>query len=199
MPILYFSALRKSQKGKVQSVHYGNGFVSSTSRAKQVDSDDPIVLQMGNLREFISQAKAAGKLDDAKLLEENLRDLQEEYQRQRQQLEENYKKYKNVFGKKEDGGENVAPDEVSSNSPTDENSFDENNPFFVGPEEEMHEIEHALKSEGKFNTQNERETADILDDINPFNQVENEDEEKKIVDGSVDFDEYDRSGRNPFF
>ena len=178
-------------------MHYGSGFVSSTSRAKQIDTDDPIVIQMGNLREFITQAKSAGKLDDAKLLEENLRDLQEEFQRQRQQLEENYKKYKNVFGKKEDGRENISPDEVSSNSPTDENSFDENNPFFVGPEDEMHEIEQALKSEENLNTQNERD-IETFDDTNPFNEAENA-EEKGVVDGSVDFDEYDQSGRNPFF
>ena len=31
---------------------------------------------MHNLRQFISQARSAGKTDDAKLLEQNLRDLQ---------------------------------------------------------------------------------------------------------------------------
>ena len=37
---------------------------------------DPLVQQMHNLRQFISQARSAGKNDDAKLLEQNLRDLQ---------------------------------------------------------------------------------------------------------------------------
>ena len=37
---------------------------------------------------------------------------------------------------------------------------------------------------------------DDFDNTNPFNK---DDEEKRIVDGSVDFDEYDQSGKNPFF
>ena len=189
-------ALPKVKRGKERTVRYGNGFVSSTSRAKTIDTDDPIVLQMGNLRDFIIQAKEAGKMDDAKLLEENLRDLQEEYQRQRQTLEENYNTYKNVFGKKASGLDSVTPDDVSSNSPTDENSFDENNPFFVGPEDEMHEIEQVLRSDEKFNTQTENDMPVTFDDTNPFNETQNE---EKVTDGSIDFDEYDRSGRNPFF
>merc|ERR1711993_129098 len=111
-------------KPKTQTVQYGSGFVSSTSRAKHNDTDDPIVLQMSNLREFISQARAAGKHDDAKLLEENLRDLQEEYQRQRQQLEENYQDFKDVFGKKPKETR-ILPDDISNVSPGDDD-FDEN-------------------------------------------------------------------------
>ena len=88
------------------------------------------------------------------------------------------------------------PDDVSSNSPTDENSFDENNPFFVGPEDEMHEIEQVLRSDEKFNTQTENDMPVTFDDTNPFNETQNE---EKVTDGSIDFDEYDRSGRNPFF
>merc|ERR1719322_1050435 len=137
-------SLRQSQKPKTQTVQYGSGFVSSTSKAKHNESDDPIVLQMSNLREFISQARTAGKHDDAKLLEENLRDLQEEYQRQRKQLEENYNSFKDVFGKKKPESDN-SPHEMSCSNSEDE--FDENNPFFVGPDDEMNELERVLKSD----------------------------------------------------
>ena len=179
-------------------MQYGNGFVSSTSRAKQIDTDDPILLQIGNLREFISQARAAGKEDDARLLEENLRDLQEEYQRQRQQLEENYNDFKDVFGKKPEDGETLA--DFSNASPVEEDEFDENNPFFVGPENEMREIEQALKSEQtSISPQWLNEAKTDYEETNAIKKTEVENEDRKIIDGSIDFDEYDQSGRNPFF
>ena len=184
---------RQSNKSQVQAVQYGSGFVSSTSRAKHIDTDDPIVLQMSNLREFISQARTAGKHDDAKLLEENLRDLQEEYQRQRKQLEENYNSFKDVFGKKKTEESNLSH-EMSKSS---DDEFDENNPFFVGPDDEMNELERVLKSDGVEDTDKIRDMESDFDELNPFHEPEND--EKLIADGSVDFDEYDQSGRNPFF
>jgi len=187
-------SLRQSQKPKTQTVQYGSGFVSSTSKAKHNDSDDPIVLQMSNLREFISQARTAGKHDDAKLLEENLRDLQEEFQRQRKQLEENYNSFKDVFGKKKPESDN-SPHETSCGNSEDE--FDENNPFFVGPDDEMNELERVLKSDELEESDQIRDMEDDFEETNPFHEPKNED--KLIADGSVDFDEYDKSGRNPFF
>merc|ERR1719242_189747 len=188
---------RRSKK-KAPSVQYGNGFVSSTSRAKQIDTDDPILLQIGNLREFISQARAAGKEEDARLLEENLRDLQEEYQRQRQQLEENYNDFKDVFGKKPEDGETL--NDFSNESPVEEDEFDENNPFFVGPENEMREIEQALKSEQtSISPQWLNDAKTDYEETNAIKKTEVENEDRKIIDGSIDFDEYDKSGRNPFF
>ena len=169
-------------------MQYSNGFVSSTSRAKHIASDDPLVLQISNLRDYISQARGAGKLDDAKVLEDNLRDLQEEYQHQRKQAEENYEDYKDILGKKE-----KLLAYSPSNSTNDENSFDENNPFFVGPDDEMQEIQQALKSEDNFSSK--FEDVGELDGTNLFKGVE----ENRIADGSIDFDEYDRSGKNPFF
>ena len=64
--------------GKKRSppVKFDTGFVSSLSGNNYVSSDDPIVQQMCNLREFIGQARAAGRHDDARLLEDNLKDLQ---------------------------------------------------------------------------------------------------------------------------
>ena len=183
---------------KKDAVHYGNGFVSSTSRAKQIDSDDPIVLQMGNLREFISQARAAGKNDDARLLEENLREMQEEYQRQRQQLEDNYATFQNVFGKKS-SEVGHAREDLLDDSPIQEVEFDENNPFFVGPEDEMKEIEKALRSENIIDSRMGNTSEEAFDNNNPFKDAEKEHEVKQIVDGSIDFEDYDETGLNPFF
>jgi len=56
-------------------VTFGSGFVTTASEAGGPDLD-PLVQQMHNLRQFISQARSAGEIEDAKLLEQNLRDIQ---------------------------------------------------------------------------------------------------------------------------
>ena len=77
------------------------------------------------------------------------------------------------------------------------NEFDENNPFFVGPDDEMNELERVLKSDGVEDSEKVNDMESDFDELNPFHEPEND--EKLIADGSVDFDEYDNSGRNPFF
>ena len=97
-----------------------------------MDMDDPIRFhfQMCNLREFIGQARAAGRADDARLLEENLRDLQEEYQRQRAQLEENYESYRHIF-ESSGGRAKTNDDTVDSVNPDDGPSHLKLAPFFM--------------------------------------------------------------------
>ena len=149
-------------------VKFDGGFVSTLSGSNYISSDDPIVQQMCNLREFIGQARSAGRHDDARLLEENLRDLQEEYQRQRKQLEENYESYKHMFS-----------------SANDEDGDEGNNPFDDATEEELQALESTLKASEKSAKRPE--------------QTEEELEQHRIIDGSEDFDDYDKSGKNPFF
>ena len=178
LPVSLNTSLGSSPRPKTKSpqkskpkVKYSSGFVSSVSRDNYVSSDDPIVQQMANLREFIGQARAAGKLDDARLLEENLRDLQEEFQKQRRELEGNYDEFKHLFSKN-----------TPSKEDSDDGQLDQSNPFFVD-EDEMREIESSLGNGS-----------------NSFSdKMLEEDEEKTIVDGREDFDEYDKSGKNPFF
>ena len=84
--------------------------------------------------------------------------------------------------------------------PESEDEFDENNPFFVGPENEMREIEQALKSEQtSISPQWLNEAKTDYEETNAIKKTEVENEDRKIIDGSIDFDEYDKSGRNPFF
>jgi len=151
---------------KAKPVLFDAGFVSSLSHSNYVSSDDPIVQQMCNLREFIGQARSAGRHDDAMLLEENLKDLQEEYQRQRAQLEDNYESYKHIF---------------SANRSDD----DDVNPFADATEDELAALESTLHPAA----------VQVDDSMGRQEELER----KNITDGSVDFDDYDQSGKNPFF
>ena len=55
----------------------------NVSRAA-MDGTDPMVQQMEIIRGYIKQARQATKWDEVRMLEENLRDLQQEYWRQTQ-------------------------------------------------------------------------------------------------------------------
>ena len=48
------------------------------------EADDPLVQQMNIIRSYIKQAKQAQKLDEVKIFEDNLKELQAEYWRQQQ-------------------------------------------------------------------------------------------------------------------
>ena len=52
----------------------GQGFVASA--VQETIDDDPLGQQIYNLKKYIQQAKAAGHFDDARILENNLKDLQ---------------------------------------------------------------------------------------------------------------------------
>ena len=54
--------------------------MSSSVRAS-ADTMHPMVVQMDNIRGYVAQARAAGRRDEAAMLEENLRELQLEYGR----------------------------------------------------------------------------------------------------------------------
>lgn len=51
------------------------------------DSQDPMVQQMNNIRNYIKQARAAHLYDEVQILEANLRELQREYWSQKEQTE----------------------------------------------------------------------------------------------------------------
>ena len=55
------------------------------------------------MKQFIQQAKAAGKHDDALNLEANLREIQEEYKKRKieeqKELTQNYEEFKDLFSK----------------------------------------------------------------------------------------------------
>ena len=67
-------ATSKQSKNKDAKM-VGQGFVASVAGQETVD-DDPLGQQIHNLKQFIKQAKTAGKFDDARILENNLKELQ---------------------------------------------------------------------------------------------------------------------------
>ena len=74
-PVTGNGATSKQSKKDVKII--GTGFVA-TAGQETVD-DDPLGQQIHNLKQFIKQAKAAGKFDDARTLENNLKDFQVSY------------------------------------------------------------------------------------------------------------------------
>lgn len=123
------SAMRRPQQKAQKGLRFGQGFVATTAAsASKKEDDDPLKQQIENLKTFIQQATEAGKMDDAHILQNNLRDLQEEYKKQRdeekQELEQNYMAYKHLFAK------------VPSSSSSSEEEDDELNPFAADNDEE---------------------------------------------------------------
>ena len=122
---LKFASTSISSKNEANSVKLiGKGFVASAGGQETVD-DDPLGQQIVNLKKFIQQAKDAGQFDDAQILENNLRDLQEEYRQQKTneqvELQQNYEQFKDLFGK-------------STEEDTSED-LDESNPFYDAQEQ----------------------------------------------------------------
>lgn len=180
------------QSRSIQPVKFDNGFVSSLSGVDSyVSSDDPIVQQMCNLREFISQARSAGRHDDASILEDNLKDLQQEYQKQRAQLEDNYESYRHIF----EPSRSTDASQDGGDSRVIEGDGGSSNPFDDATEEEIASMESALD-----NSQDDsRVEGDVTAARPKSDQSDAEVVRQTIGVGSADFDEYDASGKNPFF
>lgn len=100
----------------------GQGFVASA--VQETIDDDPLGQQIYNLKKYIQQAKAAGHFDDARILENNLKDLQEEYRKvktdEQVELQQNYEEFKGLFSKSVE---------------EDSEELDESNPFYDAEEQ----------------------------------------------------------------
>merc|ERR1711962_1218746 len=69
-----------------KQVSHESGFVvSSSSQEANSVNEDPMVQQMNNLRGYIQQAREANMFDEVSMLESNLRMLQEEFKRQKEE------------------------------------------------------------------------------------------------------------------
>ena len=91
-----------SAKSKAAPV-MGSGFVVASS-SSSTTSEDPMVQQIHNLREFIAQARRMGKADEVAALEASLSELRAEFariqrDRERSELERNFESFKGVFHK----------------------------------------------------------------------------------------------------
>ena len=96
-------ARQKEQSGfeveseKSHKRHGSRGFVQDqgwkpTEIMHGSSEDDPMVQQMNIIKGYIKQAKLADRWDEAQMLEENLKDLQREYFKQKQESSANVAK-----------------------------------------------------------------------------------------------------------
>uniref|UniRef100_A0A8C6YFW0 Rabenosyn, RAB effector n=1 Tax=Naja naja TaxID=35670 RepID=A0A8C6YFW0_NAJNA len=58
------------------------GWLPTASISRNQELTDPLLQQIDNITSFIKQAKAANRLDEVQMLQENLRQLQDEYDQQ---------------------------------------------------------------------------------------------------------------------
>ncbi len=153
------------------SVSYGSGLVlTSSSAGSFTSSSDPMVQQIRNLRDFIREAKRLNRADEVAALEENLREMQAEFQRvqsERKELEANYDDFKGLFHKHSPSKAKVDAEE---------------------------EEEEGSKEAAK----NNNDSQDGFDKSVSAAAAADEDS-KEAPQEYVDIDEYDASGKNPFF
>uniref|UniRef100_A0A8D0HQ02 Rabenosyn, RAB effector n=1 Tax=Sphenodon punctatus TaxID=8508 RepID=A0A8D0HQ02_SPHPU len=64
------------------AVKKSEGWLPTSSVSHQREIADPLLQQIDNITSFIKQAKAANRIDEVQMLEENLRQLQDEYDQQ---------------------------------------------------------------------------------------------------------------------
>ncbi|XP_012664706.1 rabenosyn-5 [Otolemur garnettii] len=79
----------RAANGEVVSLHRGHtplrkaeGWLALSGGQGQSEDSDPLLQQIHNITSFIRQAKAAGRTDEVRTLQENLRQLQDEYDQQ---------------------------------------------------------------------------------------------------------------------
>ncbi|XP_048344536.1 rabenosyn-5 [Sphaerodactylus townsendi] len=64
------------------AVKKAEGWLPTASVSRQKEGVDPLLQQIDNITSFIEQAKEANRLDEVRMLQENLRQLQDEYDQQ---------------------------------------------------------------------------------------------------------------------
>ncbi|OCT85779.1 rabenosyn-5 [Xenopus laevis] len=68
-----------SPSGQIRKVE---GWLPTSGHTRNREVSDPLLQQIENITSYIRQAKEAGRVDEVHMLEENLRQLQEEYEEQ---------------------------------------------------------------------------------------------------------------------
>ncbi|NXA54741.1 RBNS5 protein, partial [Nothocercus julius] len=67
------------------TVRKSEGWLPTSSISREREIADPLLQQIDNITSFIKQAKAANRIDEVRMLQENLRQLQDEYDQQQTQ------------------------------------------------------------------------------------------------------------------
>ncbi|XP_053545327.1 rabenosyn-5 [Bombina bombina] len=68
-----------SLHGQIRKVE---GWLPTSGVSRNREASDPLLQQIDNITSYIQQARMAGRVDEVQMLEENLRQLQEEYDQQ---------------------------------------------------------------------------------------------------------------------
>ncbi|PNF32985.1 hypothetical protein B7P43_G16501 [Cryptotermes secundus] len=76
-------SLSPSQKKPADQIASDTGW--GPEAAKMFESEDPMIQQMNNIRNYIKQARSAHKYDEVATLEQNLQELKEAYWKQQQE------------------------------------------------------------------------------------------------------------------
>lgn len=79
------SVPRQTEERKRSGSQKLSGWIPQESSVNFSDRDDPMVQQMNIIRGYIKQARQAQKFDEVNMLEQNLKELQQEYIRQQKQ------------------------------------------------------------------------------------------------------------------
>lgn len=72
----------RSLRGIPAPLRKAEGWLPLSEGQRQSEDPDPLLQQIYNITSFIRQAKAAGRIDEVRTLQENLRQLQDEYDQQ---------------------------------------------------------------------------------------------------------------------
>ncbi|NWI19193.1 RBNS5 protein, partial [Crypturellus soui] len=70
---------------KKGTVRKSEGWLPTSSISRESERADPLLQQIDNITSFIKQAQAANRIDEVRMLQENLRQLQDEYDQQQTQ------------------------------------------------------------------------------------------------------------------
>ena len=112
------------------------GWLPTQVRADDAE-DDPLLQQVAIIKGYITQAKQAGKMDEVKMLTENLKDLQlvvdkEKQERRRKELErrkEMERKREEEMRREEERDDSKKVEENGESYPSEEDYPDMLNPF----------------------------------------------------------------------
>ncbi|RXM36546.1 Rabenosyn-5 [Acipenser ruthenus] len=81
---LHVAASTNGEAAQMQksSMTKAGGWLPSSGAPRNWENSDPLLQQIDNIQSFIQQAREANRVDEVNMLEENLRQLQDEYDQQ---------------------------------------------------------------------------------------------------------------------
>ncbi|GCC43233.1 hypothetical protein chiPu_0027000, partial [Chiloscyllium punctatum] len=184
-----------------QEVSRDSGWLASSSSVAR-DLGHPLLEQMANIECFLAQARSAGRLCEARTLEENLRQLQDEWDLMQEEEEEETRKKPEAYSFEEGSGKPEAYSFEEGSGKPEAYSFEEGSgkPEAYSFEEGSRKPEAYSFEEGSMEEKRSRRKPEPYQ-ASPFNDVSqprgclNPFEEETV--GPNPFEEEERSRRSP--